>query len=376
MKVRWSSTYMMLDRAYSLRKYVVPFLHELARSEDSSEVQRKLYQLIPSKVEWERVKLFQRVLKTADECQQRFSSENNPALHLALPALEEVHASWTNQSEDPKYAHFKPGLQAGLHKIEQYYERIADNDAYIMFMVLDPQRKLTHIKENWTEKLHDEALAVVQKLFRERYYQIYPKSNVRAVSVISRTGSSSCVNRTRAAALAELSSDEEESDGALRPVQPMNMLSDEVAAEQACERAFRKYLELDDGVPEGMEILNGHHYPVWASLARDYLAIMATSVSSERAFSSAGITITKRRNRLKGDIVEALQLLKSALRKSLFLFKCGPSSATESVLVDTKDGEDIIPNIQKGTDNVDDESEFELVVDLNSDAEDIEVLDD
>ena len=37
---------------------------------------------------------------------------------------------------------------------------------------------------------------------------------------------------------------------------------------------------------------------------------MASSVSSERAFSSAGITLSKRRNRLQGDIVEALQFLK------------------------------------------------------------------
>ena len=36
---------------------------------------------------------------------------------------------------------------------------------------------------------------------------------------------------------------------------------------------------------------------------------MASSVSSERAFSSAGITISKCRNRLKADIVEALQCL-------------------------------------------------------------------
>ncbi|KZT08270.1 uncharacterized protein LAESUDRAFT_618033, partial [Laetiporus sulphureus 93-53] len=63
--------------------------------------------------------------------------------------------------------------------------------------------------------------------------------------------------------------------------------------------------------------LNAHRFPIWASLARDYLAIMATSVSSEWAFSSAGITITKRRNRLKGDIVEALQALKCAYRKNL-----------------------------------------------------------
>jgi hypothetical protein len=44
---------------------------------------------------------------------------------------------------------------------------------------------------------------------------------------------------------------------------------------------------------------------------------MSSSVSSERAFSQGGITITKRRNRLKGDIVEALQCLKCLLRSDL-----------------------------------------------------------
>src|ERR1700689_3076939 len=71
--------------------------------------------------------------------------------------------------------------------------------------------------------------------------------------------------------------------------------------------------------------LNAHRYPVWASLARDHLAIMASSVSSERAFSSAGITISKRRSRLKGDIVEALQFLKCLLRRDL-IFRTDPSN--------------------------------------------------
>jgi hypothetical protein len=51
---------------------------------------------------------------------------------------------------------------------------------------------------------------------------------------------------------------------------------------------------------------------------------MASSVSSERAFSSAGITISKRRSRLKGDIVEALQFLKCLLRQDL-IFRTDPS---------------------------------------------------
>jgi hypothetical protein len=55
---------------------------------------------------------------------------------------------------------------------------------------------------------------------------------------------------------------------------------------------------------------------------------MASSVSSERAFSSAGITISKRRNRLKPDIVEALQFLKCLYRRDL-LFREEPSTELE-----------------------------------------------
>ncbi len=70
---------------------------------------------------------------------------------------------------------------------------------------------------------------------------------------------------------------------------------------------------------------------MWASLAQDYLSIMASSMSSERAFSSAGITIRKRRNRLKGDIVEALQFLKFAIRRDLIFQEPDPLSRTEGV---------------------------------------------
>ena len=84
---------------------------------------------------------------------------------------------------------------------------------------------------------------------------------------------------------------------------------------------------------------------------------MATSVSSERAFSSAGITITKRRNRLKGDIVEALQVLKSAFRNSLFLREPGPSTATEVEL-------------EQSEDDIEDVDDVTLVVELDTDAED------
>jgi hypothetical protein len=92
------------------------------------------------------------------------------------------------------------------------------------------------------------------------------------------------------------------------------------------------------------QINYSRYHPVWASLARDYLSIMSSSVSSERAFSQGGITITKRRNRLKGDIVEALQGLKCAVRHDLLFREPAPSSTLEAELnadgEDEKDGED------------------------------------
>jgi hypothetical protein len=79
-----------------------------------------------------------------------------------------------------------------------------------------------------------------------------------------------------------------------------------------------------------------NRYPIWASLAHDYLAIMASSVSSEQAFSSAGITISKRRNRLKGDIVKALQCLKCMIQKNL-IFQQDPALTIAQEIADLED---------------------------------------
>jgi hypothetical protein len=56
---------------------------------------------------------------------------------------------------------------------------------------------------------------------------------------------------------------------------------------------------------------------------------MSLSVSSERAFSKGGITISKQRSCLKGDIVEALQCIKCAIRHDLLFREPAPSSRLE-----------------------------------------------
>ena len=72
---------------------------------------------------------------------------------------------------------------------------------------------------------------------------------------------------------------------------------------------------------------------------------MSLSVSSEQAFSQGGLTITKRRNRLKGDIVEALQCVKCAIWHDLLFREPSPSSAVEVEIDDEDDrgNDDVAP---------------------------------
>jgi hypothetical protein len=98
---------------------------------------------------------------------------------------------------------------------------------------------------------------------------------------------------------------------------------------------------------------------------------MASSVASERAFSSAGITISKR---LTGDIVEALQCLESLTSQDLML-RVFPSVADEEQMLDEADRQ---PANQEGsaTDIVNDAEEWtlEAVVEDACNDDDVEVV--
>ena len=62
--------------------------------------------------------------------------------------------------------------------------------------------------------------------------------------------------------------------------------------------------------------LNKLALPTFFSASLDYLPIQASAVSSEHVFSSSAETDTKKRNRIKPVLMEALQMLKFALKQS------------------------------------------------------------
>jgi hypothetical protein len=62
MPVRWSSTYVMLDRAEKKRQYVDTFIYELGLRESNLSKRAKIDDLKLSSDEWNRVKLFTSLL--------------------------------------------------------------------------------------------------------------------------------------------------------------------------------------------------------------------------------------------------------------------------------------------------------------------------
>ncbi|KAI5991213.1 ribonuclease H-like domain-containing protein [Pisolithus albus] len=350
MKVRWSSTYVMLRRALELKEYVNEFVRHIGIQERNVEKRQKLLNLELSEAEWDRVRLLLSLLGYAEKAQHAFSTEHGPTLHAALPALEALHKAWSLRMDSVKYMDFTDALEAALRKVSEYYERTASSDAYIMAMILDPRQKLKHIRTYWGEELVTQATQHAEEM--ARYEMIYGCEDGSPKQAAASGQNITTRNPKLDALLGELSDDETSGSPAL--IDTSRQWRDPA---KPWLQGFHEYLSTHENMGNFSIVqwwgLNAARYPVWASLARDFLSIMATSVSSERAFSSAGITISKRRNRLKADITEALQFMKCFSKKHL-LFRDDPSVMSEVRAIEScVDVEDDAPALVEDCDGWD-----------------------
>ena len=65
----------------------------------------------------------------------------------------------------------------------------------------------------------------------------------------------------------------------------------------------------------------------------DYLPVQASAVPCERVFLSSAETDTKKRNHIKPELMEALQILKFALKKERLNFTSGLLTAEKELLI-------------------------------------------
>ncbi|KAG6823929.1 hypothetical protein H0H92_008583 [Tricholoma furcatifolium] len=82
--------------------------------------------------DWVRVVDMKEILEDANNIQQVFSSEKEPTLWRALPALEKLLSAWEKKRDKPRFSLYEDALTAGIEKIVKYYLLLDERPAFVL----------------------------------------------------------------------------------------------------------------------------------------------------------------------------------------------------------------------------------------------------
>ncbi|OJA08886.1 hypothetical protein AZE42_14036 [Rhizopogon vesiculosus] len=72
------------------------------------------------------------MISDANDIQQYFSSERQPTLWRAIPAMEELQTAWESKCRLIRFALYKEAIERGLAKIGKYYNKLDDKPVYVL----------------------------------------------------------------------------------------------------------------------------------------------------------------------------------------------------------------------------------------------------
>ncbi|KDQ10898.1 hypothetical protein BOTBODRAFT_88067, partial [Botryobasidium botryosum FD-172 SS1] len=124
MPIRWSSTYLMLQRVLRLREAIEVFLAHPANAIFDK------YKLPPA--EWGSLEEMVEILEYPHQAQQVLSMETVPSLAMAIPAMEALLFQW--EALSAKKPHLSPMILAGHAKICEYYAVMRRSKTYVFAM--------------------------------------------------------------------------------------------------------------------------------------------------------------------------------------------------------------------------------------------------
>lgn len=253
---RWNSTLAMLDSMLSMKKSLVNMSGSIGAL---------------SEVEWNDLKLIRDLLEPFKEATDLLSGSSYCTLSLGSLSAETL---WNTLHTDTDK--FKDvGIQAMITKLKKYRDEIDEQALLPSFF--DP--RTLHLMPSGER---NRATNEVKKMLKPT------------------------------------------TQAAMKPQGKLTFL-DRIKKEGVIEdKALKNHPELQDyllitGIDLDRDPLqwwaeNEKYFPTIAPLARDYLAMIASTVPSEETFSAAGNTITERRNRLSVESAESIIITQSWLK--------------------------------------------------------------
>lgn len=295
-RTRWNSSLKMLEVIQRLK----PAIKLLC----DNNKEMKSFKLLD--IEWDALDLVISYLQIFKETSDLLSAQRYPTLSIAVLAinilLDYIEKAVFALDEKIDRSRLDEILivafQKGRDKLLKHYRLC--NWLYSASLILDPRHKVKKFsKTEWGRDMEKESLACFEKIFDEY--------------------------------CAKYSTDVTESENNKRDPKNKNCLHFGAIfdSEEEEETELQKYLH-EKCAPEKTDILewwrdHESSYPVLAKMARDKLAIMATSVPVERLFSNAGLIDVPKRGSLKDETFKSLLLInmwsKSEVAKEICGFK-------------------------------------------------------
>lgn len=275
-KTRWNSTYSML-KSFLENKVIITSAISLHNDNFAN--------LSLSDVEWKEISLFCNYLEPFFEFTEVMSGSSYPTLGTLLLLLDHLLDHIMITIEKSEVLWIKEIAQGMENKFNSIQENLYNPSAYLA-LILDPRYK-TQILPNSVDA------ETIKKILKDEYNN-YKNMDENKIN----EDVSSLVGEKRKA------------------VGIMNlMLQKKQKVDNSQRNEIDEYLiiNVEPSNINPCEWWRNHksQYPILARIARDYICIPSTSVPSEQAFSKSGELISKRRNRLGDNAIEACMCLNS-----------------------------------------------------------------
>ncbi|KAL6497847.1 hypothetical protein OROHE_026874 [Orobanche hederae] len=287
---RWNSTYLMLETAL-LYKDVFTRLGQM-------EPQYKAY---PSREEWDFAQDVCSILELFCKATEIFSGTKYPTANQCFVNICEVRLAITDWCISSNIM-IQTMAEKMLTKFEKYWDIM--HGVVGVAAVLDPRYKL-EVLEFYFEKIYGETSRVKVENVRDLCYSLLKEYHEKKLAN-GHEGIGDSSSTHFSSTLENVSQYEKSISKKKRK------RVDSIKSE------LDHYLDEDVVQKDGFDLLNWWNaneqkYPTLQLMARDFLAIPASTVASESALSSSGRLVSPHRNRLHPKTLEALMCAQSWL---------------------------------------------------------------
>lgn len=312
---RWGSTNRML---VALKQYR-PALNEYALVDST-------YAWNPSNRDWNLFSTIQPILNSFAEVTTILSGSNYPTANIFYPYILDVKIAVNTHAVRSEDEGLRAMGKAMLDKFDKYWDnnyaeeqlydkgrdrRKKKNNVMVIACILDPQFKLRLVEYCFKELYGENKGSREAKDIKTEFSALFSKYEMQHRE---KNGES---NETRQTASSS------------RSTTAMSTLSSGFKSFLAETNAnpskseLTSYLEDKNHPIEDTNFkildwwkLNAHRFPIVAKMARNFLTIRATSVSSESTFSTGGRVLDDYRSSLLPSMVEALVCASSFIKDS------------------------------------------------------------